>query len=90
VSERINCARVLVCVCVCLCVHRVCVTHRYILKYRTKITEVKGCEGLKECSMGTDVRDGRMAMSSYCGCVGRSWVLSIWDSWLRMKVGGYI
>ena len=40
--------------------------------------------------MGTDVRDGWMAMSSYCGCVGRSWVLSIWDSWLRMKVGGYI
>jgi hypothetical protein len=29
-----------------VCVYRVCVTHRYILKYRTKITEVKEHEVL--------------------------------------------
>jgi len=55
---------VCVCVCVRVRVHRVCVTHRYIFKYRTKITEVKECEVLKEYSIGTDVRDGWLAMSS--------------------------
>jgi hypothetical protein len=41
-------------------VYRVCVTHRYILKYRTKITEVKEHEVLRENSMGADVTDGWM------------------------------